>query len=205
MDYITGLLWFYSTSYKRQFLTGNIIVALLTGMVPLMTVLYEIPPLNVYYAETLMLLKQNFNILFFWAAGFSGFAFITTIAREIIKDIEDFEGDTAFGRRTLPVKSGIKTSKIVISTITGVTTLAIIYIALMYLQCSGYSKEGCISIDYLSLIYIFILLIIPNLFLIYKVLKAETQKDWHFASSFAKLIMLFGILYSLVIYYRRES
>ena len=43
---IAGILWYYSTSYKRHFLIGNIIVALLTALVPLMVVLYEIPLLN---------------------------------------------------------------------------------------------------------------------------------------------------------------
>jgi len=40
---IPGILWFYSTTYKRQFLVGNIIVALLTALVPLMTILFELP------------------------------------------------------------------------------------------------------------------------------------------------------------------
>ena len=45
----TGLLWFYSTNYKRQFLVGNLSVAFLTGLVPLMVVLFEIPMLNREY------------------------------------------------------------------------------------------------------------------------------------------------------------
>ena len=47
---VSGLLYFYSASYKRQFLIGNIIVALLTAMVPLLVVFYEWPALYRYYA-----------------------------------------------------------------------------------------------------------------------------------------------------------
>ena len=46
---VSGLLYFYSASYKRQFLIGNIIVALLTAMVPMLVVFYEWPALYKYY------------------------------------------------------------------------------------------------------------------------------------------------------------
>jgi 4-hydroxybenzoate polyprenyltransferase len=40
---VSGLLYFYSASYKRQFLIGNLIVAVLTAMVPLLVGFYEWP------------------------------------------------------------------------------------------------------------------------------------------------------------------
>ncbi len=46
---VSGLLYFYSASYKRQFLIGNIIVAILTAMVPMLVVFYEWPALYKYY------------------------------------------------------------------------------------------------------------------------------------------------------------
>ncbi len=36
---VNGLLWFYSTTYKRQFLLGNFIVALLAAFVPFLVLL----------------------------------------------------------------------------------------------------------------------------------------------------------------------
>jgi 4-hydroxybenzoate polyprenyltransferase len=45
---VSGLLYFYSASYKRQFLIGNVIVALLIAMVPMLVVLYEAPYLFSY-------------------------------------------------------------------------------------------------------------------------------------------------------------
>ncbi len=198
---ITGLLWFYSTSYKRQFLVGNIIVAILTALVPLMTVLYEIPPLNVKYAEHLLSINKNFYYLFFWILGFSLFAFITTLTREIIKDVEDYEGDNAFGRRTLPIVAGVKISKISTISLSVVTLSLIIFLFLKYIFCIKYENGICLEKDFISLIYTSLFLIIPNIFLIYKIYKSETKNDWKTASKISKIIMLAGILYSLVIFY----
>lgn len=79
-------LWYYSTTFKRQFLVGNILVAFLTGLVPLMVGLFEIPLLIRQYGTVIAQYNINFNIIFNFIAGFSFFAFITTLIREILKD-----------------------------------------------------------------------------------------------------------------------
>jgi 4-hydroxybenzoate polyprenyltransferase len=191
---ITGLLWFYSSSYKKMFLTGNFIVAILTAMVPLMTVLYEIPALNQKYSDVLLRIGDNFYDIFFWVTGFSIFAFITTLNREIIKDAEDFEGDRAYGSRSLPVIAGIKTTKITTSIITLLTIGLIISAYLFYIKIPN-------RIDYLSVIYILITLILPLLFLIYKIIKSNTKSDWKKAGNLLKIIMLFGVSYSFINWY----
>jgi 4-hydroxybenzoate polyprenyltransferase len=195
---ITGLLWFYSTSYKKQFLVGNIIVALLTAMVPMMTVLYEIPPLNKEYFDTLLELKDNFNDVFFWVTGFSIFALITTLNREIMKDVEDFEGDKAYGSRTLPVIAGITTSKTVTVSLTLITIALLVFVYIKYLM---YPCPDCITIDYISGIYLGIFVALPSLFMTYKILKAKDKKDWHTASTISKITMLFGVLYAAIVWY----
>jgi len=93
---VSGLLYFYSVIYKKQFLIGNILVAILTSFVPLMVVVYELPAIYNYYGPELVSL-YSMKIIFYWVAGFSVFAFLTTLAREIVKDMEDFEGDKAYG------------------------------------------------------------------------------------------------------------
>lgn len=75
----------------------------MTGIVPLMVILYEMPLLNAKYGLIMLSYQANFNYIFFWIAAFSFFAFLTTLLREIIKDAEDFEGDSAFGMNTLPI------------------------------------------------------------------------------------------------------
>ena len=75
---VSGLLYFYSASYKRQFLIGNLIVALLTAMVPLLVVFYEWPALyQILYCKCCNM--PDFNFIFYWVGGFALFAFLTTL------------------------------------------------------------------------------------------------------------------------------
>ncbi len=185
----SGLLWYYSTTYKRQFLIGNLIVALLTALVPVLVLIYEIPSLNKAYADLLQENNTSFMYIVRWVLAFSIFAFITTLAREIIKDIEDFEGDAAFGRNTLPVVLGIKTTKAI------AIGLEIITIGLLYFVHFWKLK------DMLSLLYITFVLVIPLLYISWTILKANQKKHYTHASILAKLMMLGGILYLVVLNY----
>lgn len=186
---ITGILWFYSTTYKRQFLIGNIIVALLTALVPLMVLLFEIPLLREKYGLLMIELKASFNYVILWVVAFSFYAFLLTLIREIIKDIEDFEGDNAYGRNTLPIVLGVMNTKIVIITFILLTQFSLIYVYFRFLK------------DAITLIYFSIFLIIPLLLLLYKIFVAKEKKDYHFASNLSKAIMFAGILYALVANY----
>lgn len=186
---VTGLLWFYSTTYKRQFLIGNLIVALLTSLVPLMVVLFEIPLLNRSYGYLLLQYNTSLSIVFAWVAGFSFFAFITTLTREIIKDIEDFEGDSAYGRRTLPIVLGVSKSKWVVVGLNILTVAALVAVYTLHLR------------DNATLIYMVLTLLFPYILLTYKIVKANKKSDYRFASNLSKVIMLAGIFYSLVVYF----
>ncbi len=186
---VGGILWYYSTTYKRQFLIGNLLVAFLTALVPLMVVLYEIPLLNVAYKATLLKFHIDFNNVFLWVAGFSFFAFITTLIREIIKDIEDFEGDNAYGRNTLPIVLGIFYTKLIVSILIVITLGSLSYIYFNYLN------------DNISLVYLIIALLIPFILLLYKLIRAKTKSDYHFANILSKVVMLTGLMYSFVVYY----
>ncbi|MEX2370525.1 MAG: geranylgeranylglycerol-phosphate geranylgeranyltransferase [Bacteroidales bacterium] len=191
----TGLLWFYSTNYKRQFLIGNVTVAFLTAMVPLIVVLFEIPMLNKEYGPVMLQYNSSFNNIFIWVAGFSVFAFITTLIREIIKDAEDFEGDAAYGMKTLPIVAGTRLTKSILSLLITGTIILLIFVLVKFIMFSG--KEP----DFISLIYFASFLIIPFFILITLVITAADKKDYHRASVLIKLIMLFGVLYSFVVYY----
>lgn len=183
---VSGLLYFYSASYKRQFLIGNIIVALLTAMVPLLVVFYEWPALYRFYAANAVKMPE-LNFLFYWVGGFALFAFLTNLTREIIKDVEDFEGDVAYGRNTLPIVTGVVTSKIVS------VSLIILTIVLLYLAWYFFVN------DIITLIYINAAIVIPLLFVIFKIAVSKNRKQLHTASSIMKIVMLTGILYSVVV------
>ena len=182
---VSGLLYFYSASYKRQFLIGNVIVAILTGMVPMLVILYEAPWLYNYYTVNAISVPEM-GLLFWWVGGFAAFAFITTLTREIIKDIEDFEGDVAYGRNTIPVVIGILTSKIV--------SICLIVITIALLMLTWYFFVQ----DYITLFYLVLLILLPLVMVIYQVIVSKSRKQLHSASRIMKLVMLAGILYSVV-------
>jgi 4-hydroxybenzoate polyprenyltransferase len=186
---ITGILWFYSTTYKRQFLIGNIIVAFLTALVPLMVILFEIPLLNKEYGLLMKEMQLNFMHIIFWVSAFAMFAFLLSMIREIIKDIEDFEGDSAYGRKTMPIVLGVLNSKIIVITFILTTLFSLLYLNLRFLN------------DVITLLYFIVVLIIPLLFLVYNIFVAENKKEYRRASNLSKLIMLAGILYALVANY----
>jgi 4-hydroxybenzoate polyprenyltransferase len=183
---VSGLLYFYSASYKRQFLIGNIIVAILTGLVPMLVVFYEWPALYKFYTLNAIRLP-DINIIIYWVGGFALFAFLTNLIREIIKDIEDFEGDIAYGRNTVPVVIGVLSSKIVS------ICLIIITIVLLYMVCHFFIN------DTITLIYVNVLIIVPLFYVIYYLLAGNEQKQLHRASRMMKIVMLTGMLYSVLV------
>lgn len=183
---VSGLLYFYSASYKRQFLVGNVIVALLTAMVPLLVVCYEWPALYRFYTINAISLPE-FNFIFYWIGGFALFAFLTTLTREIIKDIEDFEGDVAYGRNTVPVVIGVLSARVVS------ICLIILTVAFLYLVWYFFIN------DIFTLIYLSVAIVLPLLFVIYKLVISKSRKQLHYASSFMKIVMLTGIFYSVVV------
>jgi len=190
-----GLLWFYSTTYKRQFLVGNLIVSIFTAVVPFVVVIFEIPLLNKTYREVLIANDMNFNNILAWVGGFSFFAFLSTLIREVIKDVEDFEGDAAYGRNTLPIILGIRFTKILLISLILFLVFSLAYVYIAYLH----GKPGG-EIDLLSLFWFIIVLILPFIYLVFRLIAAKNKADYHFCSNLTKLIMLGGILYSVVFY-----
>jgi len=183
---VSGLLYFYSASYKRQFLVGNLVVAILTSMVPFLVVCFEWPALLRYYTINAVSLP-DLKLIFYWVGGFAFYAFMTTFIREIIKDIEDFEGDQAYGRNTLPVMVGIKTSKMIAASFTLITAI-LLYLTWYYLIN-----------DLITLIYISVFITLPLVAVLYLLAIRSSRKQLHSASSLMKVVMLAGIAYSFVV------
>ena len=191
----TGLLWFYSTNYKKQFLVGNLTVAFLTALVPLMVVLFEIPLLNKEYGEVMIRYDADFNYLFAWVSAFGFFAFMTTLIREIIKDAEDLEGDDAYGMKTVPIVLGTFWTKMLVVALIAVTLFTLLFLLFKYIF---FSVD---PVDYISLVYFSLFLLIPLILLAIQVMASKDKRAYHRASSLIKLVMLCGILYSVVVFY----
>lgn len=182
-------LWFYSTNFKRMFLVGNFVIALFTALVPLTVGIYELLLAYKHY----YLIDETIDLtnIWRWVFGLTFFAFITTLLREIIKDMEDYEGDKEYGCYTMPIAIGIPTSKWIV-VILSLATMG----ALGYIQYLQYQIE-----DTVSIIYFTISMQIPFLFLIYKVLSAKEKTQFRLAGNTAKFIMFTGVSYLFVVYY----
>ena len=190
----SGMLWFYSTTYKRQFLIGNLVVSAMTGGVPLLVALYEIPLLNKYYGEIMLSNQVNFNYIFFWIAGFSFFAFLTNFMREIIKDTEDYEGDITYGMNTIPISLGKRMTKLILVSLIIFNIIAL----LLLLRFIIFSGD---KVDYYTTVYFILVLIVPFLILLIKIIRAENKDHYHSASSLLKFIMVAGLLYAFLVRY----
>ncbi len=186
---VAGLLWFYSTTYKRQFLIGNLLVAFLTALVPFMVPLFEIPLLNREFSAIMIQYHATWRPLIVWSAGISLFAFLLTLIREIIKDMEDYEGDWSFGRNSMPVVAGLDFTRYTVISLTGITIVFIVLLVYFYLG------------DMITVIYTGLALVLPLVWLIIRMVKARSPRDYHVASVLTKWIMLAGLGYILVVDY----
>ena len=189
---IPGLLWFYSASYKRQLILGNLVVAFVSALVPLLIAIINADYLHHIYREALVY-TPIVGQLYVWMSGFAAFAFILTLAREVVKDMEDIEGDQEMECRTIPIVWGKQVAKI-ISTILLLTTIGLIsYLAFYALP---FSHEW----SSFSTRYAVFGLITPLLGAIVLLWAAKEKRELHTAQSVIKFAMFMGVLYSFVIY-----
>ncbi len=195
---VPGLLWFYSASYKRQFLLGNIIVALHAAFVPLLIVIAEMAFLRLNTDELIFATPIPIS-LYGWVSGFAAFAFITTLMREIIKDMEDVKGDREMESRTMPIVWGIKKTKVVLYLLIAFTITALLFVQFNLINSFDLLLSETKST--LSIRYIFVGLLLPFAYLVYLLIKAKNTTGFHYASSLLKFIMVVGSLYSLVFYF----
>ena len=170
-----GGLYFYSYSYKRQFLIGNVVVALLAALVPFMPVYLYI----ICKPDAWMQLPWNPLLVAF---GF--FSLLVTLIREIIKDMEDMKGDQLLRCQTMPIVIGTKFTKVIV-----VLLIAVLIGAVGKLQYAWW-QEG----DKLVLAYFALAVQLPSVLLIFLVLKSDSTEEFHRASNLTKFIMLGGIL-----------
>lgn len=111
---VSGILWFYSSTYKKHFIVGNVVVGLLAAFIPVSAIIYEIPLLHMVYASILIETDTNFLYMFNWIFAFSWFIFLNTLMYEINKDIFSIEGDLENGNQTIPVRLGIPAARRII-------------------------------------------------------------------------------------------
>lgn len=216
-----GSLWYYSISFKKQVLIGNIIVALLAALVPFVAGLYELilqdsnaedsvngllffVEEDTPFEQVMYGFKAVMSIVMKWVIGFSIFAFLSTMVREIIKDIEDYEGDKKYYSNTLAVIYGKDKAKLVAQLFIVIIILLIGY--LQYNQIVMNQGGGTIeraqsqTKALITTIYFLIALQLPLFYLLVKLQTAKEKVDYSKLSMNMKYIMLLGIGYIAVFY-----
>lgn len=179
---IAATLYLYASSLKQMMLIGNVVVALLLSFSVIIIGIFDLYPATVI--ENQQQMKVFFSILLDYAI----FAFMINILREMIKDIQDMDGDYNQGMNTLPIAIGkLRTCKIIF-------ILSIIPILVILLYINKYLLD-------LLWVTIYLLLFVcgPLILFTVKMLKAHTKKEFYFLSLLLKWILFFGILSVVVI------
>jgi 4-hydroxybenzoate polyprenyltransferase len=188
---IPGLLWFYSASYKRMFLVGNLVVAFASAIVPLLVAIANADYLHHLYQNALAY-SPIVGELYVWTGGFAAFAFLLTWVREIVKDIEDIEGDREMECRTLPIVWGDKVAKMIATILLVVIAILIVYMLFAVLPFSHEWKS-------LPTRYVVFGLIVPILCSIVLLWAANNRTEYHRVQTIIKFAMFMGMLFSYVI------
>jgi 4-hydroxybenzoate polyprenyltransferase len=186
-----NMLWFYSMYFKRKFLIGNVIIAGMAAMVPLLVGFYYDRSISSGALEV-----NNFNdgltfisakiIILLLSIALGGFAFIINLGREIIKDMEDIPGDELLKARTIPIVLGIKSSRWIVMVILSFAALLTILLILMLPKVGGLGFSTILAAGILVIISII------TIFL------GDTKKHYKLANNWLKLAMIAGLLTPVV-------
>jgi len=186
------LLWFYSASVKKSFLTGNIIVAFLTANIPLMVIGFDLPVLFNEMGYSFPYFKMDINpiinIIYFTLA-YSAFAFLLNLIREIVKDMGDVKGDYEIDARTLPIALGIDSTKRIVNSLTLFTIVSLIYVQQLYMP------------DTYTSLYMLFTIILPLIYSIFLLNRSKKSRHFIKVANNIKWAMAGGLGYLAVFYF----
>lgn len=158
------LIWFYSHKLKKYPIIGNITASLL-GVLPFFAIL-------LYY-------KNFYHVIFAHAL----FLYLLILIRELIKDLENIQGDLVANYRTIPVLFGEKTAKKIITVLTILTIIPVYYLVDVF------------NVGYMDIYFYMSLLLL--LFFLFQLEKAKTKPSYlklHFLLKFIILAGVFSIV-----------
>jgi 4-hydroxybenzoate polyprenyltransferase len=176
------LLWFYSTTFKRKLLIGNVVISLLTAWVILVLYVCEFRLGSLSDPGYRSILGRIFK----YAIVYGGFAFIISLIREVVKDIEDMDGDARYGCRTMPIVWGVNVAKVFTA-----TWLVVLISALVVIQFYFLPRAPA---RWIMISYGILIIDLPLLWILRKLYSAQSKTDYHQLSGVIKAVMLAGIL-----------
>ena len=181
---IAATLYIYATSLKQMMLVGNLIVAALLSISILIIGVFDLFPVT--NASNQQLMGSFFSILLDYAI----FSFLINFIREIIKDIEDVNGDYNQGMTTLPIVLGITRTLKVVFVFSFVPLLLLLFYINNYLVANDL---------YIATAFALLFIVAPILYFIIQLLTAKSTKDYHAMSTLLKWILFTGILSIFII------
>ncbi len=184
----TTLLWWYSVQLKRKFLSGNVVIAILSGMVPLLVGWFELPGIFEEYKMHLNTINDlnPFAYCFYMIIVFCIMAITTTLIREILKDMADVKGDESQNCKTVPIVVGISKTKYVVNVLLLGTIFTILGLQIMFFPDTKYA------------FYIICFVCLP--LLISAIITHKGKERIHFirASDFIKISMFAALLFTII-------
>ncbi len=177
-----ALLYIYATSLKQIMIVGNVIVAFMLSFSIIIIGIFMVFPAT--DAENKIEMTTVLSVLL----DFAIIAFIINFIREMVKDLEDINGDYNQGMQTLPIVFGVSRTTKLVFALSFVPILSILY----------YVYNNLFELLYATL-YIFAFIVGPLLYFTIKIWTAKTKKDYHHLSTVLKLTIFFGILSVAVI------
>lgn len=188
---IVASLWLYNKWLQKTALAGNFIVAILCALLPFLSLLFAYGEIDAHFAQIQpppkLNLREGFSRLTadVIAIPYIIMAFSLTLARELIKDIQDIKGDDANDYRTFPVIYGFNKSKILVIFILVLMTVFEVFVALNYFTESDHP-------EFLLIIFL-IFIFIPILISIYSAFKSGMPRTADNVSKWLKITMALGI------------
>lgn len=167
------LLYFYSKKLKSKALIGNVIVSFLVTLSVLILYIFD---LNFTVQNKAQQLAVYVILLL------SGFAFFINLVREIVKDIEDVNGDYNLKMNTLPILLGVSRAKKIAAFLCLFPLGLLLFVIIKYASIYKY-----------MVLFLLIFTFIPLVYVTIKLTSAKTKKDFKRLSVFLKILMFLGI------------
>jgi len=173
---VSALLYWYATSLKQSILVGNIVVSLLVALSILIVGVFEITPMITPDS------RDAYLFMFKFLVDYAIFAFLINLVRELVKDLEDVDGDYKAGYNTLPIAIGRDRASKVTFGFCVLTIMAVVYYVVTYL----FKNQ-------ILLLYFIFLIVGPLSYCAIKLLSAKTKSHFKQLSLILKITMFLGI------------
>lgn len=178
----SALLYIYSSFLKQILLVGNVIISLVVALSILLVGVFELLPV-------INDSNREIQIFFFrLILDYAIFAFTINFIRELVKDIEDIDGDHKAGMQTLPIVLGRERANKIVFVLSLIPLFAVVY----YVVDNLFKQQLLVG-------YFLVLVIAPLIYVTIKLFSAEHKSHYKHISLILKLVMLTGML-SMALY-----